>query len=128
MKNSLPKQDLVADMRKSELKQISLLLTITVFSVILMIAFVRLHSSNVEIYNVSNNITVTAEKYIENKININSASQSDLQTISGIGEVLSKRIVDYRNENGNFESVFDLVYVEGISETLLDKIKPYITA
>lgn len=114
-------------MRKNEIRQITVLVVIVLFSLIVMIAFVWLRSSAVEVYNVTNNVTVTAEKYVENKININTASPDELQNIAGIGEVIANRIVDYRSDNGSFESVYDIVAVKGISQNLFEKIRPYIT-
>lgn len=61
------------------------------------------------------------------KININTASVSLLQTLPNVGEVLAQRIVDYRNENGNYTAPEDLLLVEGIGEKRLEQIREYIT-
>ena len=61
------------------------------------------------------------------KININTASMSLLQTLPNIGETLAKRIVDYRNEHGDFTAPEDLLLVEGIGEKRLEQIREYIT-
>lgn len=61
------------------------------------------------------------------KVNINTATQAELMTIPGIGEVLAQRIVDYRAEHGNFASVGDLLNVRGIGEKTLESILEYIT-
>ena len=61
------------------------------------------------------------------KVNINTASVSLLQTLPNIGSVLAQRIVDYREENGNFSTPEDLLMVEGIGEKRLDEIRDYIT-
>ena len=54
------------------------------------------------------------------KININTASEALLDTLPGIGKVLAKRIVEYRQEHGPFQQIIDLSHVEGIgSEKLL---------
>ncbi len=61
------------------------------------------------------------------KININSASIDEFKKLDGIGEVKAKSIIEYRNKNGNFKSIEDIKNVEGISETVYNKIKENIT-
>lgn len=56
----------------------------------------------------------------EDRININTASETLLDTLPGIGPVLAKRIVEYRQANGPFQQTADLSQVDGIgAETLL---------
>lgn len=64
---------------------------------------------------------------IEQKININKASRSELEALPGIGEVLAGRIVDYREENGDFRTIYDITNVKGIGEKTLEKIEDLIT-
>lgn len=64
---------------------------------------------------------------IEDKININTASLLDLETLPGIGTSKAKAIIDYRDTNGSFNSVEDIKNVTGIGESLYEKIKDYIT-
>ena len=64
---------------------------------------------------------------VSNIININSASLGELMTLSGIGESKAKAIIKYREENGKFISVEDIIKVNGISETIYSKIKNNIT-
>lgn len=59
----------------------------------------------------------------DGKININTASSSELQKLSGIGESISQRIVEYREKNGSFSKVEDLTNVSGIGEARLAAIK-----
>ena len=61
------------------------------------------------------------------KININTASLEALMSLTGIGEVKAQAIIDYRNENGPFRSVEELVNVSGIGEKTLDKLRDQIT-
>ena len=59
----------------------------------------------------------------DGKIHINSADEKKLDELPGIGPVTAKRIVEYRNEHGPFESVDDLSKVRGIGPEKLAKIK-----
>jgi competence protein ComEA len=61
------------------------------------------------------------------KININTASVTELDTLPGIGPALAQRIIDYRTQNGDFKTIEDLKKVRGIGEALFDQIKDLIT-
>lgn len=60
------------------------------------------------------------------KININTANTNLLQSLPGIGPVLSERIVEYRNQNGFFSSIDDIKDVSGIGEKKFEGIKDLI--
>ena len=60
------------------------------------------------------------------KININTANATMLQTLSGIGPVLSGRIIEYRNQNGLFGVIDDIKDVSGIGEKKFEGIKDLI--
>lgn len=59
----------------------------------------------------------------EGKLNVNQATKENLMELPGIGEVLSQRILDYRDENGEFKSVEDLKNVEGIGDKKFEDMK-----
>lgn len=61
------------------------------------------------------------------KININTATQDLLATLPGVGPALAKRIVDYRERNGEFKRIEELMNVKGIGEKSFEKIRPHIT-
>lgn len=71
--------------------------------------------------------TTTAASPEASLININTANSAQLQTLKGIGEVKAQAIIDYRNNNGYFTSVDELINVSGIGEKTLENIRPYIT-
>lgn len=60
------------------------------------------------------------------KININTDNSSTLQTLPGIGPVLSERIIEYRNQNGLFGIIDDIKDVSGIGEKKFEGIKDLI--
>lgn len=61
------------------------------------------------------------------KVNINTASQEELMTLSGIGESKAAQIVSYREANGRFQKIEDIMNISGIKEGVFSKIKDYIT-
>jgi competence protein ComEA len=60
------------------------------------------------------------------KVNINTATQEQLEVLNGIGESLAQSIVDYRNKNGKFSAIEDIKNVSGIGDSKFEKIKDYI--
>lgn len=61
------------------------------------------------------------------KININKATQTELETIPGIGPSSALKIINYREENGKFKSIEDIKNVSGIGDKKYESIKDYIT-
>lgn len=68
-----------------------------------------------------------SEPNVSKKININTAPASELVRLKGIGEVKAAAIIKYRNENGGFKSVDELINVSGIGKKTLEKIHDYVT-
>lgn len=60
-------------------------------------------------------------------ININSAGVEELMSLTGIGEVRAEAIISYRETNGPFQSVEELLLVDGIGTGTLEKIRDSIT-
>ncbi len=61
------------------------------------------------------------------QININTASVQQLTALPGVGEKLAARIVEYRQKQGGFKNVSELMNVQGLGEKNLAKIQAYLT-
>lgn len=61
------------------------------------------------------------------RININTAGESELDTLEGIGPATAKAIIQYRNQNGPFETIEDIMNVKGIGDAKFNGIKDRIT-
>ena len=68
----------------------------------------------------------SSSELLNNKININKATQTELETIPGIGPSTALKIINYRKENGKFTSLEDIKNVSGIGDSKYKKIKNYI--
>lgn len=81
-----------------------------------------------QVGNLDNNSAAeNASGGIEGLVNINTASEKELSAIPGIGTGKAAAIVQYRQENGRFTSIEDIMKVNGIKEGTFEKIKDRIT-
>jgi competence protein ComEA len=60
------------------------------------------------------------------KINLNSATIEELAKIPGLNQELAKKLVDAREENGEFVDMEELLDIEGIDETMLNQLEKYL--
>jgi len=81
---------------------------------------------NTNTYNNTESMYSSSSDSTSAKININTADANMLQTLSGIGPVLSERIIEYRNQNGFFGVIDDIVDVSGIGEKKFEGIRELI--
>ena len=68
----------------------------------------------------------TASTKSTEKININSATQTELETLPGIGSSTALKIINYRKENGKFKTIEEIKNVKGIGDAKYEKIKELI--
>lgn len=79
---------------------------------------------NEDINEVNNN-EIDLFEYNE-LVNINNATQTELETLPGIGPSTASKIIEYRKENGNFENIEEIKNVSGIGENKYENIKDKI--
>jgi competence protein ComEA len=75
----------------------------------------------------SENLQIGSNLSQNNLVNINKASESELQTLPGIGPSKALAIIEYRDTNGGFQSVDDIKKISGIGEKTFEKLEPHIS-
>lgn len=60
-------------------------------------------------------------------VNVNTASEAELERLPGVGPAKARAIVEHRKKSGGFRSVDDLVEVPGIGEKALARLRPHVT-
>lgn len=82
----------------------------------------------------SGTYTVTTERTAQGEVapeplllDLNSATAEELTQLSGVGEVIAQRIVDWREENGPFRSIEEIMEVKGIGQAAFEEIRDSIT-
>lgn len=71
-------------------------------------------------------VGIAQDKPTDKQIDINTASVEQLETLPGIGRATAQRIVEYRQKNGSFRKLEELMNVRGIGEKSFLKLKPLI--
>ncbi|MCS7192161.1 MAG: ComEA family DNA-binding protein [Armatimonadetes bacterium] len=71
-------------------------------------------------------VTKPKERTLKKIVNLNSATETELVELPGIGPALAKRIIEHRQKIGGFKSVEQLLEVRGIGEKKLEQIRPYV--
>lgn len=78
------------------------------------------------ISNEKNDTNVDIDRGNDSKININSATIEELEKIPGVGEATANKIINYRNENGEFKSIEEIKNVNGIGDKKYEDMKNII--
>ena len=73
-------------------------------------------------------LSLSTAAFAVEKIDINTATQSQLETLNGVGASTTVAIIHYRDQHGTYKSVEDLVNVKGIGDKKLAKLSQYLTA
>ena len=87
--------------------------------------YISKDSGNTEIVT-SENARTSTKKEGKLMVNINTATEEQLEELTGIGESIAKRIIEYRKENGKFNSIEDIKNVSGIGDAKFNRIKDNI--
>ncbi len=84
------------------------------------------HEQTIENSNVSQIKSITHQSNDLSKINLNTATIAELDSIPGIGKVTAEKIIQFREQKGFFSSIEQLMEVDRIGETTFNKIKEYV--
>jgi len=60
------------------------------------------------------------------RVDLNTAAVDELMTVPGIGEVMARRIVEWREQHGPFRRVEDLIKVKGVGDKTFEKLRPHV--
>lgn len=83
-------------------------------------------SGNYIIENSGENVVQEEKDSKDSKININTASVSELIALPGVGKSTAEKIINYRNQNGKFKNIEDIKNVSGIGESKYNQLSGYI--
>jgi len=72
-------------------------------------------------------LTISLQGFAAEPVNINSADKATLMAVRGVGEVRAEAIINYREKNGPFKSVDQLIEVEGIGKATVDANREFLT-
>ncbi|MFM0601027.1 helix-hairpin-helix domain-containing protein [Streptococcus suis] len=91
------------------------------------VVYVASKDENISVVASTTASSAMSQEGNESKVNLNTATEVDLQTISGIGAKRAADIIAYREANGSFKTVDDLNNVSGIGDKTMESIRPYVT-
>ncbi len=92
-----------------------------------MVIYVPKRGEEIETSTVAITSQSTEPQSSTTAVNINTADEAGLQTINGIGPAKAKTIIQYRTENGPFQSIDDLKKVSGFGDKTVERLRPLVT-
>ena len=87
----------------------------------------RIHRSTMLCALILTLIAVMPASAADGVVNINSAGLDELMLLPRVGETVGQRIIDFRQENGEFKSTEDLLLVKGIGDRTFERIAPHVS-
>src|SRR5262249_24384082 len=97
------------------------------FQLLMLVPLMTLHSPSVSAPSKAPARSAAKPASTQAIVNLNSATAADLETLPGIGAKTAARIVEYRQKNGPFKKVEELMNVRGFGEKNFLKLKPQLT-
>ncbi len=94
---------------------------------LLLVASLFLLSTSTQVLATDKTEEITSSMELSDKISINQATNQELAGIKGIGTKKAQAIIEYREANGDFVSIEELVKVKGIGKSTLQKITPFVS-
>jgi len=91
------------------------------------VANVQAEQAQPQVAGATSSTTTKSAPKISGKVNINTASAAELDTLPGIGPAYAGRIIDYRDAHGGFKSIDELDNVKGIGKATIDKFRDMVT-
>lgn len=96
-------------------------------SIILITTHIQRENALDKIKIVHSAFEVFEEEITHKKVNINTASLEELESLPRIGTTIANRIIEYRKTHGRFKSIEEIIKVKGIGKKTFEKIKEKIT-
>ncbi len=76
---------------------------------------------------ISDKTELRSDEKTEKKLNINTATKEELQTLPGIGKAKAEKIIEFREGQGPFQTIEDIMQIPGIKQNAFNKLKDYIS-